>query len=68
MKFKLSIISFLIIQLSCSTPSQFILTSPNGLLQINVLNEGNTSLFTATYKGDTILKQSVLGLRPVRSH
>ena len=29
---------------------------------LNVDNEGNTSIFTATYAGDTMLTQSVLGL------
>ena len=62
MRIKLFIASFSITLLSCSTPSHFLLTSPDGVLQVNILNEGNSSFFTATYAGDTMLTQSVLGL------
>ncbi len=63
MKIKLFIASFSITLLSCSTPTQYLLTSPNGVLQVNILNEGNTPIFTAIHAGDTILKQSALGLQ-----
>ena len=53
----------LIGQISCSTHNEYLLTSPDGKVQLTISKINNTSIFTATYAGDTILEQSVLGLQ-----
>jgi len=49
--------------LSCSKPTTFSLSSPNQELHFNISNEDNASFYSVTHKGDTLLKQSVLGLQ-----
>ena len=64
MRIKIYILSVLIVSLSsCSKQNAFLLLSPNGELQLNISNKDNSSLFTATYIGDTLIQQSVLGLQ-----
>lgn len=53
----------LIGQISCSTHNEYLLTSPDGKVQLTISNKDNASFFTATNAGDTILKQSVFGLQ-----
>jgi len=49
--------------LSCSKTNSFQLLSPNNELCINVSNSDNTSSFNVTYKGDTLVQPSSLGLQ-----
>ncbi|MEA3476764.1 MAG: glycoside hydrolase family 97 catalytic domain-containing protein [Bacteroidota bacterium] len=48
--------------ISCSIPNEYLITSPDGNVQLTISNEQNTSMFSATYNGDTILEKSVLGM------
>lgn len=64
MRIKIYILSILLASLfSCSIQNAFLLLSPNGELQLNISNKDHSSLFTATYIGDTLIQQSVLGLQ-----
>ena len=63
MKFKFQILLFIIGLLSCSTSNEYLLTSPDGNIQLSFSNEKNTSMFFVTYKGDKIIRKSVIGLQ-----
>ncbi|MCD4723262.1 MAG: sulfatase-like hydrolase/transferase [Bacteroidales bacterium] len=63
MKFKFLILLPLIGLLSCSTPNEYLLTSPDGNVQLTVSNKENASMFSVIYKGDVIIKQSIVGLQ-----
>ena len=64
MSIKIKLLLILLASLSsCSKPNNFLLLSPNEELQLNISNRDNASLFTATYRGDTLFQQSVLGLQ-----
>ncbi|MCD4736389.1 MAG: glycoside hydrolase family 97 catalytic domain-containing protein, partial [Bacteroidales bacterium] len=62
MKIRFLILLPLIGLLSCSAPNEYLLTSPDGKVQLTISNKDNSSMFFATYRGVTIIKQSVLGL------
>ena len=61
-RFLLTILA-VVCQLSCSTHNEYLLTSPDGKVQLTISKISNTSVFTATFDGDTILEQSVLGIQ-----
>ncbi len=48
---------------SCSKPDVFKMQSPNGEVQITLSDKNNTSILAASFKGDTLLKESVFGLQ-----
>ena len=64
MRIKLYLIWIVLASLSsCSKNHTLLLSSPNGELKLNISNKNNSSLLTATYIGDTLIQQSVLGLQ-----
>lgn len=64
MEFKNYLYSILLLSLlSCSKTDSFQLVPPNGTLQLNISNTDNTSKFTVTHKGDTLVQQSTIGLQ-----
>ncbi|GAA3602759.1 glycoside hydrolase family 97 catalytic domain-containing protein [Flavivirga amylovorans] len=62
MKNKTLILLSFVSLLSCSKQDDFILSSPNGELQVTISNKDNTSAFSVIFAMDTILKQSTFGL------
>ncbi len=64
MKIKISIVIVLFASLiSCSKPDIFTLQSPNNQVKVSISNKNNESRITAVYAGDTLIKQSPLGLK-----
>jgi alpha-glucosidase len=64
MKFKVYTLTFLLLTLiSCSKTDTFQLLSPDKDLSIYVSNLNNTCSFSVTYKGDTLVQTSALGLQ-----
>ena len=59
----LSILIVLINLVSCSGETDFLLSSPNGNVQLNLSNKSNYSNFTLMYAKDTLLKSSNIGLQ-----
>lgn len=64
MKNKIQLLLLLLIcMFSCSKQDDFLLSSPNGKLQVTIANKHNNGAFSIVYANDTILKQSPLGLQ-----
>jgi alpha-glucosidase len=63
MKINIFITLLVLSLLSCSKKEDFLLSSPNGEIQITITNKDNISTFSVLYAMDTILKQSAFGLQ-----
>nr|WP_319999145.1 glycoside hydrolase family 97 N-terminal domain-containing protein [uncultured Draconibacterium sp.] len=64
MKFKVYTLTLLLLALiSCSKTETYQLLSPDSDLGISVSNQNNTCRFSVTYKGDTLVQPSALGLQ-----
>lgn len=48
---------------ACSTPNEFLLISPDENVEINISTKEKSPLFSLTYKGDTLIEKSILGLQ-----